>query len=62
MIFNELERRFDIRILLSSKEIASETLTTYYAKPKHVESIIKDICRVKGLRYAKTANGYRVYR
>ncbi|MDR8389782.1 FecR domain-containing protein [Aliifodinibius sp. S!AR15-10] len=61
VIFLELERRFNTEIELQRDYAAHETLTTYYANPKDLESILKDICRVKGLRYAETANGYRVY-
>lgn len=62
VIFRELERRFDVRITLEDKTAAGETLTTYYAEPQNVKSVLEDICRVKGLRYSETANGYRVYR
>lgn len=62
VIVNELERRFDISIELDDEEIARETLTTFYAEIEGAETVIKDICRLKGLRYAKTANGFRVYR
>ncbi len=62
VIFQELERRFDTRITLEASDMAGETLTTYYNNPKDVASILKDICRVKGLRFAPTANGYRVYK
>jgi ferric-dicitrate binding protein FerR (iron transport regulator) len=62
VIFRELERRFDVEIDMQATGSAHETLSTYYAKPENVESILEDICRVKGLRYAETANGYRVYK
>lgn len=63
VIFRELERRFDVEIRLESEAIANETLTTYYKeKTEDPESIIEDICRVKGLRYSETANGYRIYK
>lgn len=62
VIFQELERRFDVNIQLYDTTMASETLTAFYARPENVESVIKDICRVKGLRYAETANGYSVYK
>lgn len=61
-IFQELERRFDVNIQLYDTTMASETLTAFYARPENVESVIQDICRVKGLRYAETANGYSVYK
>lgn len=62
VIFHELERRFDVKIQLYDTTMAGETLTAFYARPENAESVIKDICRVKGLRYSKTANGYSVYK
>lgn len=62
VIFQELERRFNTKITLDAAKMSAETLTTYYSDSnKDIESILKDICRVKGLRFAPTANGYRVY-
>lgn len=62
VIFRELERRFDVTIRLEIEGLEDETLTTYYAKKPTPETVLKDICRVKGLRFAETANGYRVYK
>jgi ferric-dicitrate binding protein FerR (iron transport regulator) len=62
VVFRELERRFDMEIDLEAETMRNETVTTFYASAKSVETILKDICRVKGLSYAETANGYRVYR
>jgi len=62
LIFRELERRFDVSINLDAPALGGETLTTYYNNPKDVELILKDICRVKGLQFAQTRNGYRVYK
>ena len=62
MIFREIERRFDIRIQLEADRMASEILTAHYSDPGDPERIIEDICHVKGLRYARTANGFRIFR
>jgi transmembrane sensor len=62
VILNELERRFDVRIDLEAQEMRYETLTTYYTEQRNLETVLNDISLVKGLRYAKTANGYRIYR
>jgi len=62
MIFREIERRFDIRIQLEAEQAASEVLTAHYTDPGDAKRIIEDICHVKGLRYAPTANGFRIYR
>ena len=61
VLLRELERRFDTRIELQAETMRDETITVYYVSPKNVEAILKDVCRVKGLRYAENANGYRVY-
>lgn len=61
-IFREMERRFDIRIQLDSENMASEILTAHYSNPQNPETMIQDICHVKGLRFAETSNGFRIYR
>jgi transmembrane sensor len=61
VILSELERRFDVQIDLEVPEMSSETLTTFYTEQRELEIVLKDLCLVKGLRYAETANGYRIY-
>ncbi|MDX1670919.1 MAG: FecR domain-containing protein [Balneolaceae bacterium] len=61
-IFRELERRFDVHIQIEDADIAGQSLSAYYSSPTDVESILTDICRVKGLRYARTAAGYKIFR
>lgn len=61
-IFNELERRFDVDIDLEAPGYSLETLTAYYREPGDLERVLEDICMVKGLRFAETANGYRVFK
>lgn len=61
-IFDEIERYFDVDIQFEEDELADETLTAYYTDPEDAEAVIRDICRVKGLKYAPTANGYRIYK
>lgn len=60
-IFREVERRFDLNITLEKSSVADETLTGYYGEVTNPESLLDDICTVAGLRYSKTANGYRIY-
>lgn len=62
VIFNELERKFDVSIELQESSIGQETLSTHYTRPEQVESILNDISTVKGLRYRRTVNGYVVFR
>jgi ferric-dicitrate binding protein FerR (iron transport regulator) len=59
--FNELERRFDVTIDLGNKLIpGNESITAFYHDPKDPESIIQDICTIKGLSYQKTYNGFKI--
>lgn len=62
VIFNELERKFNIRIDIENESIANEVLTTFYSRPENVELLLDDITTVKGLSYRKTANGFYVFR
>ncbi len=62
VIFSELERRFDVEIRLENDTVSHETLTIYFKENKGLESALQDICRMMGLRYSETANGYRVYK
>ena len=60
-IIDELERRFDSQIILDVPGASDETLTAYYNQPQQLQNVIEDISMVKGLRYAETANGYRIF-
>jgi len=61
VILLEMERRFDVTITLEAKEYRSEKVTIHYVNPKDAEVILKDICRVKGLRYSASSEGFRIY-
>ncbi|MDX1642245.1 MAG: FecR domain-containing protein, partial [Balneolaceae bacterium] len=61
-ILHDLERSFDVNIELDVADMEYETLTAYYNRPANVETILEDICTVKGLRYTKTTNGYRIFK
>ncbi|WP_103663763.1 FecR family protein [Gracilimonas amylolytica] len=59
--FNLLERRFDIQIQRDQDlALQSENITAFYHQPNDPESIIQDICTIKGLNYQKIHNGYRI--
>lgn len=62
VIFRELERKFDIRIQFNATGLESDTLSTFFSGPLKPDEIIKDICMVKGLRYSKTNDGFRIYK
>lgn len=62
VIIDELERRFNTQIDLDLPEASNETITAYYNKPQQLRTVLDDISMVKGLRYAETANGYRIFK
>jgi len=61
-ILRDLERRYDVAIELDTDPVASTTLTAYYSQQVSLESVLDDICAVKGLRYTQTTHGYRIFR
>ncbi|MCC5941476.1 MAG: FecR domain-containing protein [Balneolaceae bacterium] len=60
-IVQELERRYNTTIELDVPEAKQSTLTAYYSQPASIESILDDICTVKGLRYTQTTTGFRIF-
>lgn len=61
-ILRDLERRYDVIIELDADQAATTTLTAYYSQQVSLESVLNDICAVKGLRYTETTNGYRIFK
>ena len=61
-VFNELERRYDIRISVEDRQILNDSLTLLMPKPENIESILSDICIEKNLKFRKTSRGYVIYR
>lgn len=62
VILREVERRFNINITLEAESYRRERVTIHYVNPEDVEVILKDICRVKGLRYSASTDGFRIYK
>lgn len=60
IIFEEIERRFDVEIE-ASDDITSESFSFYVNAPKSAESVIADLARAEGLRYRSTSQGYEIY-
>ncbi|MDZ7806766.1 MAG: FecR family protein [Gracilimonas sp.] len=59
--FGILERRFDITIDLDNNlALEDESITAFYHNPINPESIIQDICTIKGLSYQTTHNGFKI--
>lgn len=57
-----LERRFDVEIRLASPELAALPLTYFNPHPVSAPSVLADICHVQGLRFRRTAGGFRISR
>ena len=60
-ILAELERRFAVDVTLSASGAAGDTLTLYFPQPSDAESILRDICTARDLRYRRTSRGFEVY-
>ncbi len=60
-ILMELERRYNVTIEMAAPEAEQSALTAYYSQPTSVESVLDDICTVKGLRYTQTTTGFRIF-
>jgi len=57
-IIREIERRFDISVIVQPTVILSDTLTIYYNKDVAAEQIIRDISQSKGLNFREVNGGY----
>ena len=60
-ILAELERRFAVEVTLRAPQAATDTLTLYFPQPTDAESILRDICTARDLRYRRTSRGFEVY-
>lgn len=61
-VVSELERRFTVRIDLSSlpPETAERRVTLYYSPPVRLERVLDDVATTLGLRYRPVAGGWEV--
>jgi ferric-dicitrate binding protein FerR (iron transport regulator) len=61
VIFDEIERRYDVEIE-ASEEILAQAFSYYVHDPKSAESVIADLVAAEGLRYRETSQGFEVFR
>jgi ferric-dicitrate binding protein FerR (iron transport regulator) len=60
-IFDELERRYDLRITTRAGAAAlADSMTLYYPRHTDAETIIHDIAVAKGLAYRATHRGFEI--
>ncbi|MFH5884703.1 FecR family protein [Halalkalibaculum sp. DA3122] len=57
-IIPELERRFNITIEVTARDILTDSLTIYYSSQVDAEQIIRDICLSQGISYRAINNGF----
>ncbi|GIV59077.1 MAG: anti-sigma factor [Rhodothermaceae bacterium] len=61
LIFDELERRFDLDIA-AAEELRLRPQSYFKHPPFDVETVLAELTQMTDLRYRPTANGYEVYR
>lgn len=59
-IFDELERRYNLRITVRAPPALSDSMTLYYPQHTDAETIIHDIAVAKGLTYRATSQGFEI--
>ena len=61
-VLDELERRFDVRIKVSSNNLLNETVGILIENPLGAEEIIRDICELDVCQYRTVPGGYEITR
>jgi len=61
VIFDEIERRYDVEIE-TSEDILAQAFSYYVHEPKSAESVIADLVAAEGLRYRETSQGFEIFR
>ncbi|MCH8961482.1 MAG: FecR domain-containing protein [Bacteroidetes bacterium] len=59
-VVNELERRYDVRVKVSSKISLNTPVAILNDDPDDAEAIIRDICEYKGYEYRAVPGGYQI--
>ncbi len=59
-IFRELERRYAVDIRLRGVSIGDELLAFYYPERPSIETVLNDLCTMRGLRYTRTSRGFDI--
>lgn len=61
-VAQELERRYDVSIMLHASVQHPDTrLTLYYPESTALETILQDVCTAHDLRYRATSRGYELF-
>lgn len=61
VIFNELERRYDVQILASHSLRAQHRTWSHKHSESKIQDILEEICQAAQLRYRATANGFEIF-
>ncbi len=59
-IFRELERRYAVDIRLRGVAVGEERLAVYYPERPSIESVLNDLCTIRGLRFTRTSRGFEI--
>jgi transmembrane sensor len=59
-IVRELERFYDIKIEISSSELANKTLTASYDNTK-IENVLSSVCIALNVQYKKESGKYKIF-
>jgi ferric-dicitrate binding protein FerR (iron transport regulator) len=59
-IFRELERRYAVDIRLRGVAVGEERLAVYYPERPSIESVLNDLCTIRGLRFTRTSRGFDI--
>lgn len=59
-VFNEIERRYAVRIDVADPSVESMRITYLNPSPPSPEGILSDLGHARGFRFSRTANGFAV--
>jgi transmembrane sensor len=57
-VLAELQRRFGVRITLEGEVATAAQVSLFYPSVPAVESVLADLCTMRGLTYRRTSDGY----
>jgi transmembrane sensor len=58
VILQELEVRFGTELRLADTVERTSTMTLHYARAVRLEDVLRDVCRIQGLSFRQTSDGY----
>ncbi len=62
VVLEDIERRFDLDLVLRAHQFADKKVTFSFRRPEAVEEVIESLCMALGMQYRATVTGYEIYR